>query len=90
MTLKGIGLLTYECRAKADDAAIRMGVRRPRRGLADAKRAPMGKYYGGPTWEPSDGSKVTGKQLAVRPARAGDIPLQLVQAPRRATARSRA
>ena len=41
----------------------------------------VGKYYGGPTWEHGDGSKVTGKQLAVSPAPvAGNIPWQLVQA----------
>ena len=33
-----------------------------------------------PTWEASDGSKVTGAQLAVAPAMAGSIPLQLVKA----------
>ena len=49
--------------------------------LADAKSmAPMGKYYGGPTWESTDGSKVTGKQVAVAPASAGNIPYQLVKA----------
>ena len=40
----------------------------------------VGKYYGGPTWEATDGSKVTGKQVAVAPAAAGAIPLQLVKA----------
>jgi hypothetical protein len=38
--------------------------------------ADVGKYYAGPTWEASDGSKVTGKQLAAR-RRAGQHPLQL-------------
>ena len=40
----------------------------------------VGKYYGGPTWESNDGSKVTGKQVAVAPGMAGSIPLQLVKA----------
>lgn len=40
----------------------------------------IGKYYGGPTWESMDGSKVTGKQLAISPSAAGNIPMQLVQA----------
>ena len=40
----------------------------------------IGKYYGGPTWEAADGSKVTGKQVAVAPASTGNIPLQLVKA----------
>ena len=39
----------------------------------------VGKYYAGPTWEANDGSKVTGKQLAVSPAAPGNIPLQLVK-----------
>jgi len=41
----------------------------------------VGRYYGPPaTWENSDGSKITGTQLAVSPAAAGSIPLQLVKA----------
>ena len=39
----------------------------------------MGKYYGGPTWETGDGSKITGKQVGVAPASAGNIPFQLVK-----------
>ena len=38
------------------------------------------RYYTGPTWEGADGSKVTGKQVAVAPASAGNLPLQLVNA----------
>ena len=48
--------------------------------LSDAKGTVVGKYYAGPTWESNDGSKVTGKQVAVSPATAGNIPLQLVKA----------
>ena len=41
----------------------------------------VGRYYGPPaTWESNDGSKVTATQLAVAPASAGNIPLQLVKA----------
>ena len=41
----------------------------------------IGKYWGPPaTWENNDGSKVTPTQLAVAPAGAGNIPLQLVKA----------
>ena len=39
----------------------------------------IGRYYAGPTWEAMDGSKVTGKQVAVAPAASGNIPLQLVK-----------
>jgi len=81
MTLKGSGLLTYECRAKAGAAgAYEWAFAGPDAVLQDRSGTQIGKYYGGPTWEHSDGSKVTGKQIAVSPANPGNIPLQLVQA----------
>ena len=81
MMLKGVGLLTYECRAKAGaDGTFEWVFAGPDAVLQDRSGKPVGKYYGGPTWEHSDGSKLTGKQLAVSPAPAGNIPLQLVQA----------
>lgn len=82
MKTVGIGELTYECRAKADTAgAFEWAFAGPNAVLYDTNKAAVGKYYGGPTWESNDGSKVTGKQLAVAPATAaGAIPLQLVQA----------
>ena len=82
MTWTGTGMLTYECRAKADNAMMfEWAFAGPDAKLADAKSmAPMGKYYGGPTWEANDGAKVTGKQVAVAPAAAGNIPFQLVKA----------
>ena len=81
MTWTGKGDLSYECRAKADDAAafewVFVG---PDAKLTDAKtHAATGKYYGGPTWEASDGGKITGKQVAVAPAGTGNIPFQLVK-----------
>ena len=82
MTAVGIGEITYECRAKAGAAdAFEWVFVAPVATLYDSKKAVVGKYYGGPTWEAADGSKVTGKQLAVAPATGtGNIPLQLVQA----------
>ncbi len=79
--LKGEGLLTYECRANAVGAATPFGWSPPAPDatLKAANGAIVGKYYAGPTWEHNDGSKVTGKQLAVSPATTG-IALQLVQA----------
>ena len=81
-TLKGSGLLTYECRAGADSStAPAWALAAPDAVLRDKDNAIVGKYYAGPTWEHGDGSKVTGKQLAVSPApTAGNIPWQLVQA----------
>jgi hypothetical protein len=82
MTWTGTGELTYECRAKADDAAaFEWAFVGPDAKLTDAhSRAPMGRYYAGPTWEATGGAKVTGKQVAVAPAAAGNIPFQLVKA----------
>jgi hypothetical protein len=81
MTWTGTGELTYECRAKADDAsAHEWAFVGPEAKLTDAKtRSAMGRYYAGPTWESSDGSKITGKQVAVAPSGAGNIPFQLVK-----------
>jgi Protein of unknown function (DUF3455) len=49
--------------------------------LMDRAGKPVGKYFGPPaTWESQDGSRLTGAQVAVAPAAAGAIPLQLVKA----------
>jgi subtilisin family serine protease len=81
MTTTGIGELTYECREKKDMAGqhewVFVG---PVATLYGSGRKVVGKYYAGPTWESSDGSKVTGKQLAVALAGTANIPLQLVKA----------
>ncbi len=82
MTSVGIGDLTYECRAKAGmTGAFEWAFVGPVATLYDSRKSAIGKYYGGPTWESNDGSKVTGRQLAVAPSpNSGAIPLQLVQA----------
>ena len=80
MTLKGVGMLTYECRAKVDAIGTHeWAFAGPDAILQDASGNTVGKYYGGPTWEHNEGGKITGKQLAVAPGRGGAIPLQLVQ-----------
>lgn len=76
------GDITYECRAKAATAGqfewVFVG---PDAGLKDRKGQRAGKYYGPPaTWESTDGSKITGAQVAVAPAGSGNIPSQLVKA----------
>ena len=76
--LKGVGMLTWECKANATGAFVWTGPS-PDADLLDKNGNNMGKYFGGPTWSHNDGSKVTGKQLAVSPS-TGNIPLQLVQA----------
>ena len=82
METVGVGEITYECRAKATMAGeyewVFVG---PAAALNDRSGRMVGKYFGPPaTWESNDGSKVTATQLAVAPAGAGNIPLQLVRA----------
>ena len=81
MKAVGVGELTYECRAKAGDAMAYewVFVGPVARLLDDSRSKEIGKYYAGPTWEAADGSKVTGKQVAIAPAAPGNIPLQLVK-----------
>lgn len=80
-TLSATGDLSYECKAVADTSGtFAWTFGGPNATLWDGARKEAGRYYAGPTWESADGSKVTGKQLAVAPGGAGAIPLQLVQA----------
>ena len=77
----GIGEVTYACREKSDQAgSYAWTFVAPAATLVDASEKDVGKYYGGPTWESKDGSKVSGKQVAVSPATPGNLPLQLVKA----------
>ena len=81
LTLSATGDLTYECKAVADKpGSFAWTFVGPNAKLWDASGKEVGRYYAGPTWESMDGSKVTGKQLAIAPGAAGAIPLQLVQA----------
>ena len=82
METVGTGELTYECRMKAGTTDqhewVFVG---PDAKLMDRSGKQVGRYYGPPaTWENMDGSKVTATQVAVSPAPAGSIPLQLVKA----------
>ena len=76
------GDITYECRVKAGAVGqYEWFFAGPDAGLKDRSGQVVGKYYGPPaTWDLNDGSKVTGAQVAVAPAAAGNIPLQLVKA----------
>ena len=81
LSATGVGELTYECREKKDAAgAFEWAFVGPVAKLYSSDKKEIGKYYAGPTWESVDGSKVTGKQVAVAPAAPGSIPLQLVKA----------
>ncbi|WP_182286821.1 DUF3455 domain-containing protein [Comamonas testosteroni] len=82
METVGVGQITYECRTKKDMAAeyewVFVG---PDAKLQTRSGSVIDKYWGPPaTWENNNGSKVTATQLAVAPAGAGNIPLQLVKA----------
>ena len=75
METVGTGEITYECR---NEGWMFVG---PDAKLWDRGGKQVGKYWGPPaTWENMDGSKVTATQVAVAPAGAGSIPLQLVKA----------
>ena len=77
----GVGKITYECRAKKDATGFEWVFVGPDAKLNDRSGKQIGRYYGPPaTWEASDGSKVTGAQVAISPASPGNIPLQLVKA----------
>ena len=78
----GVGEITYECRTKANAAGafewVFVGPKADLKGRGGNK---LGTYFGPPaTWAANDGSAVTGTQVAVAPASAGSIPLQLVKA----------
>ncbi|OWY34596.1 DUF3455 domain-containing protein [Herbaspirillum aquaticum] len=78
----GVGEILYECRAKKDmPGQFEWTFVGPDAVLKDRSGMQVGRYYGPPaTWESSDGSKVTGAQVAVAPAGTGNIPHQLVKA----------
>ncbi|MEO8278405.1 MAG: DUF3455 domain-containing protein [Ideonella sp.] len=78
----GAGDITYECRAKANVANAHEWVFvGPQADLNSRGGAKLGTYYGPPaTWASTDGSKITGTQLATAPGGSGNIPMQLVKA----------
>ena len=78
----GVGEITYECRAKANMAdAFEWVFVGPVAALKGRGGETLGRYFGPPaTWAANDGSALTGTQVAVAPAMAGSLPLQLVKA----------
>jgi len=82
METVGVGEITYECRDKASMPGqtewVFVG---PKAVLNDRGGKAVGKYYGPPaTWEASDGSRLTGTQVAVAPSGPTSLPYQLVKA----------
>lgn len=78
----GVGEIIYECRPKAGTpGAFDWVFVGPKADLKSRTGQVIGSYFGPPaTWAALDGSRFTGKQLAVAPGGMGNIPLQLVQA----------
>lgn len=78
----GAGEITYECREKtAAPGQYEWVFVGPSAQLSDRQGRVVGRYFGPPaTWAASDGSAITGTQVAVAPAAAGSLPLQLVKA----------
>jgi hypothetical protein len=74
------GEITYECREnKAMAGQFEWGFIGPVASLKNQAGDVVAKYYAGPTWEATDGSKVSGKQLGVATGGMGNIALQLVK-----------
>ncbi|MEC4239746.1 DUF3455 domain-containing protein [Pseudomonas sp. DSV-1] len=82
MTTVGVGEITYECKEKTNaPGQMEWFFVGPKAQLNDTNGKQVGTYFGPPaTWQALDGSKVTGTQLAVAPAGAGNLPYQLVKA----------
>lgn len=55
------GVQVYECRLNADKSAAAWVFTAPEATLTDAAGKVVGKHYAGPSWESTDGSKLTGK-----------------------------
>jgi len=67
----------YTC--KADAAQFTWTLKAPDAQLFDENGKPFGKHFAGPSWEASDGSRVTGKAVANVPSPdANSIPWLLV------------
>ena len=79
---KGKGFQIYECRANKDNANdYEWVLKAPEADLFDAREKKIVHHYGGPTWESSDGSKVTGELKASEPSsEANAIPWLLLSA----------
>ena len=67
----------YTC--KGDGAQFTWMLKAPEAQLTDKSGKPFGKHFDGPSWEASDGSRITGKAVASAPSPDADsIPWLLV------------
>ena len=60
---RATGFQIYVCRPDADGKPV-WTLKAPEAGLFDEQGKPLGKHFGGPTWQLNDGSQVTGKMAA--------------------------
>ena len=80
LVLYATGVQVYEC-AQQDADAFAWKFKGPVADLTDRAGKPMGRHYGGPTWESQDGSKVVARVSArADAADSRAIPLLLLEA----------
>jgi len=81
LTLKSVGTLNYECRARAGmSGAYGWVLDAPDAALLHWSGLRVGRYYAGPTLEYRDGSRITLKLVGSSPDDPGRLPLQLYEA----------
>jgi hypothetical protein len=62
---RGVGVQIYACMAAKDDPIrYTWTLKAPEARLRSESGKPLGKHYGGPTWEALDGSNVVGELVA--------------------------
>ncbi len=78
----GKGKQIYACQANPqDNTKFEWVLERPQADLFNSEGKRIGRHYEGPTWEASDGSKVTGEiQQRAQAPRAGAVPWLLLKA----------
>jgi hypothetical protein len=68
ISARGVGVQIYECAAdKENPARYSWTLKAPEAELRDFAGKKLGKHYGGPTWEATDGSTVVGEVVAREP-----------------------
>ena len=60
---RATGFQIYVCRP-GEDGKSAWTLKAPEAELFDEQGKPVGKHFGGPTWQLNDGSQVTGKMVA--------------------------
>lgn len=66
LTVHAKGDQVYTCKEGASEFA--WFLKAPEAQLFDKENKPFGKHFTGPSWEASDGSKITGKVVATAPS----------------------